>query len=313
MKVSIVMCAYNVAPYIDRAIQSVLHQTYTDWELIISDDKSTDETVAILEKYLSDSRIKLYRHDNNVGYVANKNRAFNYATGELLTQLDSDDTSTPDRIALQVAAFQNNPDIKICGSNYTIIDTEDRILETKSYNKDFLVTELALEYPFWYPGLMFRRELLTEFGNFSEYFNGIYGDDHFWTMRVNTRYPIYFIKKALYGYRINPHSLTNVLDKPRKLIAQDIIKELYRQLKETKTDWLSEDNEAGMKAYEDSLYQDKALMAERYRIWAAKAIDKGNWQQAWSLLKSCLKTGKAGAMGYRTLFYYLKRRYLQTN
>ncbi|HEY1031404.1 MAG TPA: glycosyltransferase family 2 protein [Flavipsychrobacter sp.] len=313
MKVSIVMCAYNVAPYIDRAIQSVLHQTYTDWELIISDDRSTDETIAIVEKYLSDSRIKLYRHEKNVGYVANKNRAFSYATGELLTQLDADDTSTPDRIALQVAVFENNPHIKICGSNYTIIDTEDRILESKSYNKDFLVTELALEYPFWYPGLMFRTELITEFGNFSEYFNGIYGDDHFWTMRVNTRYPIYFIKKALYGYRINPHSLTNVLDKPRKLIAQDIIKELYRQLKETKTDWLSEGNETGMKAFEDSLYQNKALMAERYRVWAAKAIDKKNWHQAWSLLKSCLKTGKAGGMGYRTLFYYFKHRYLRTN
>lgn len=313
MKVSIVMCAYNVAAYIDRAIQSVLHQTYTDWELIISDDKSTDETIAIVEKYLSDNRIKLYRHNSNVGYVANKNRAFSYATGALLTQLDADDTSTPDRIALQVAVFQNHPDIKICGSNYTIIDTEDRILESKSYNKDFLVTELALEYPFWYPGLMFRRELITEFGNFSEYFNGIYGDDHFWAMRVNTRYPIYFIKKALYGYRINPHSLTNVLDKPRKLIAQDIIKELYRQLKETKTDWLSEGNETGMKTFEDSLYQNKALMAERYRIWAAKAIDKKNWHQAWSLLKSCLKTGKAGAMGYRTLFYYFKHRYLRTN
>ncbi len=313
MKVSVIMCSYNVAAYIDEAIRSILQQTYTNWELIISDDKSTDNTVTLIQKYLTDPRIRLIEHDNNVGYVANKNRAFSYATGDLLTQLDSDDTSTPERLQKQVDVFIKNLEIKICGSNYSIINNEGDITHTEKHEKDFLITDLMLNYPFWFPGLMFRKELIDEFGLFSEYFNGIYGDDHYWAMKVNTKYPIYFIKDALYGYRINPGSITNVFDKPRKLIAQDIIAELYRQLVATGTDWLQTKEEGKLRDYESSLFKNKPLMAERYRMWAAKAIDKRNWKQAKSLLKNSLTTGKAGLTELRTVLYYLRKRYLGAN
>lgn len=313
MKVSVIMCSYNTEAFIKEAIESILHQTYTNWELIISDDKSTDGTIGIIKQHTGDPRIKLYEHKENKGYVANKNRAFSYATGDLLTQLDADDNCPTNRLALQVSVFEKHPDIKICGSNYDIIDTESRILQSKKQDSDFLITELMLEYPFWFPGLMFRKELVSEFGLFSEYFNGIYGDDHYWAMRVNKKYPIYFLKEALYGYRINPNSITNVFDKPRKLIAQDIIAELHRQLSSSNTDLLSQGKNEEMLAFEESLYKNNKLMAERYRQWAAKAIDKRHWKQATDLIKKCLSTGKADSTAYRTIFYYIKKRYLGTN
>ncbi len=312
MKVSIIMCAYNSAQYIERAIDSIVNQTYTNWELIISDDASPgDNTVEIAERYAAkDPRITVHVQEENLGYLQNKNWALKQAAGDLITQLDSDDTSTSDRIEKQVNAFLENPELKICGSNYTLIDMEDNLLESKQYEKDFMITEIQKEYPFWFPGLMWKPELFEEVGYFNDYFDDVYGDDHYWTYVVNHKYPIYFIKDALYGYRINPNSLTNTYDSPRKMMAQDILGELFRQIKETGTDWLQKNQRRKLRAFEMSLFQDDDLMAERYRTWAAKAIDKKDLTTAKKLLRKAFHHKAFYLPGCKTLLYYYRKKYL---
>jgi len=311
MKVSIMMCAYNAASYLAQAIDSIIAQSYTNWELIIGNDCSTDDTVAIIKQYLGDSRIKLVSHKKNLGYIKNKNSIFALATGDLLTQLDADDTCPPDRIAKQVKVFETFPEIKICSTNYSTIDTAGKVLETASYPEDLIIKEPARPYPFWYPGMMFRKEVIEEFGPFSEYFDGIYGDDNYYSYRVNSKYPIYFIKEPLYYYRVHPTSMTNVHDHPRKLIADDILKELYTQRKSRGTDWLAEGEEDKMKEFEQMLFADKKLMAEKYRIWAAKAIDNNNWSDAKLFLKKSIKFSAGNTKTYATLSYYLRNRFLK--
>jgi len=309
MKVSVIMCSYNVSPFIEKALQSIVGQTYENWELIIADDASTDDTLDIIRPYLEDSRIKLYKAAANKGYVKNKNSAFAYATGELITQLDSDDTSPPERIEKQVNAFIKYPDLKICGTNYRQIDFNDKHLPAKNYDEDFWIRDFKNEYPFWFPGIMFRRELLSEIGLFSEYFKGIYGDDYYWTILANKKYPIYFIKDILYNYRINPNSLTNVLDNSRKMIAGEILEKLKRQQLQEGTDWLQQGEEEKMQAYENQLLHNKKLMAEKYTTWAAKAIDKRDFKQARHLLKKSFSQDKAQQGFYRALLYYLRAKY----
>lgn len=311
MKVSVIMCSYNSAEYIGKAIDCIKNQTYQNWELIITDDCSTDDTISIIQPYLSDERIQLHKQNVNQGYVKNKNIGMRLATGDLITQLDSDDLCPHDRLAKQVGVFSNNPDMKICGSAYYAIGVDDEPLyDCPKHESDKLITEPLLHYPFWFPGLMWKKELFDEFGYFSEYFNGIYGDDHYWAIKVNNKYPIYFLTDCLYYYRINPTSLTNVLDKPRKLIAQDIIAELHRLITQTGTDWLQQGKPEDGYAFEEALYKNKPLMAERYGMWAAKAVDKGNWAQAKDLLKKHFKNSVTNISGYKTLFYYLRSRYL---
>lgn len=301
------MCAYNVAAFIDEAIQSVLSQTYTNWELIISDDGSTDSTVSLINKYTGDNRIKFYQQPKNLGYIKNKNWAFKQATGELLTQLDSDDTCEPARLEKQVAAFNTYPDLKICGTNYHTIDTEGKVMRDIKYDSDSFIKEIKQDYPFWFPGLMFKRELIEEFGLFSEYFDGIYGDDFHWTLRVIEKYPVYFIKDTLYNYRIHGKSLTNFFgENSRKLIAEDILRELYRQHTETGTDQLEQNEPEKMWAFEKKLFKNKPLIAEKYRMWAAKAIDGQHWDQAKKLLSKSFGLNKTSLNYYRTLAYYLR-------
>ncbi len=105
MKVSIIMCSYNSAEYVGKAIECIQAQTYTDWELIISDDTSKDNSIEVITPYLKDKRIKLHVQEKNLGYVKNKNWALKQATGELVTQLDSDDLCPPDRIEKQANVF----------------------------------------------------------------------------------------------------------------------------------------------------------------------------------------------------------------
>lgn len=171
-----------------------------------------------------------------------------------------------------------------------------------------LITSIKEEYPFWFPGLMFRRELITEFGLFSEYFSGIFGDDNYWTVRVNRKYPIYFIKDILYNYRINPNSLTNVYNNPRKLIVAEILRKLVEQQVNSNTDWLEQGEYEKMTAYEQELLNNKNLMAEKYRLWAAKAIDKRDMKQAKILLGKSLKLQSSNQETYKTMLYYLRRK-----
>lgn len=306
-KVSIIMCAYNVAPFIAKAIRSILTQTYTNWELIIADDASTDDTVAIAEQFLSDGRVRLYKSAVNTGYIANKNNAFGYASGALLTQLDADDICPPQRIAHQVGVFVNDPALQMCGTNYQIINLNDEVRWVQQYDKDETIEFSTNPYPFWFPGLMFKRSLIDEFGLFSEYFTGIYGDDHHWTMRVNHRYPIYFIKEVLYSYRTNPNSLTNVLDNTRKLIVPDILAELRRQRLQNGTDMIELGRVADMHQFEQSVLASNILMSERCRVWLAKAIDQSRYAEAFPLLKNVFALNPFGIRNYRTFFYLLRK------
>lgn len=312
------MSSYNAAPYIGKAIECIIAQTYTNWELIISDDRSPDNSIEVVKNYLGDERIQLHVQEKNLGYVRNKNSAMKRATGDLITQLDCDDLCPANRIEKQVAVFEKYNDIKICGSRYMPVGINDEpltqmkiaVYENNSFTEDTLITKPELEYPFWFPGLMWRKELFDEFGYFPEYFDIFYGDDHYWTMVVNSKYPIYFLKDSLYYYRINPTSITNVPNNPLKLISQDIIAEYYRQITETGTDWLREGKSVEANALPQRLLNDKKLMAKRYGMWAAKSIDNKKWSQAKDLLKKMFSSSVTDINSYRTLLYYIRSRYL---
>ena len=104
--VSILMPAYNTAPFIAEAIESILTQTFTDFELLIADDASTDNTFEIARVFLEkDRRIKVFKHPENLGFVGNKNFLLKQASGDYIAWQDSDDISYPERIKVQMDAI----------------------------------------------------------------------------------------------------------------------------------------------------------------------------------------------------------------
>lgn len=100
--VSIIMPSWNTANFIAESIQSVLNQTYKNWELIIVDDCSTDNTDEIIKPFLADKRVKYFKNEKNSGAALTRNRAMRDAQGEWIAFLDSDDLWTPDKLMTQI-------------------------------------------------------------------------------------------------------------------------------------------------------------------------------------------------------------------
>lgn len=118
--ISIILATYNRAPTLPRAIQSVLNQTFSNWELIIVDDESTDETTRVVESFLSDSRIRFVSQPHR-GSAASKNFGASLASARLLTFLDSDDYYLPEHLAKQLDFADKHPEASLWHSNAEIL------------------------------------------------------------------------------------------------------------------------------------------------------------------------------------------------
>ena len=121
--VSIIMPSYNTAEYIAESIKSVLDQTYTDWELIIVDDCSTDNTDEAVAPFLTDGRIKYLKNDKNSGAAVSRNKALREAGGKWIAFLDSDDLWLPEKLERQISFMEENG-YHFSYTNYSEIDPD---------------------------------------------------------------------------------------------------------------------------------------------------------------------------------------------
>lgn len=126
MKISVVTASYNYQNYIKEAIQSVLNQTYKDWELIVVDDCSTDNSVEVIKSF-DDERIKLFVNDKNLGLQKTVKRGIENATGEWIVFLESDDVITADNIEKKVSIAQKYNDINLIFNDCEFFGDEEKV------------------------------------------------------------------------------------------------------------------------------------------------------------------------------------------
>jgi glycosyltransferase involved in cell wall biosynthesis len=172
---SIIMTSYNYEAYIGAAIESVLSQTFADWELIIIDDCSSDGSWGIIQSF-NDARIKSYRHEINLGACAAYNRALSMAHGDFIASLDSDDMYLPHKLERQASFLKAHPEIDICGS-YIIETAFDGSINAgpKEYENWFNIS-IDLNKPdnwLWqnrlcHSGTVVKSELHRRVGAFSD-------------------------------------------------------------------------------------------------------------------------------------------------
>ena len=159
-RVSVILPAYNAARYLRAAVESVLHQTFTAFELIAVDDGSTDDTKLILKRFAArDPRVKLISRPNT-GYVRALQDAIKVARGEYLARIDADDVAHPDRLTKQVQFLDANPTVSVVGSSYELIDDRGRYLRTQEQPTDDAALQqlcLAGTTPICHPTALIRR------------------------------------------------------------------------------------------------------------------------------------------------------------
>lgn len=170
--VSVILATYNRSEYLGRAIESVLDQSYNNFELIIIDDGSTDRTSEVIYEY-QDSRIKIIKNKENLGFVKSLNKAINYAQGEYIARIDDDDYWCDSRkLEKQTEFLENNPEYVLVGSGMIKIDKEGK--EIKRYlfpEKDQeLRKKMLLTDYFVHPGVVFRKKGWQAVGGYNEQF-----------------------------------------------------------------------------------------------------------------------------------------------
>lgn len=182
-KVSVIMPSYNKEKYIAKSIDSILNQTFKDWELIIVDDVSTDNSVEVIKTY-TDKRICFFQNEVNIGIAANRNKALELVQGEYVALLDADDIATDFRLKTQVEFLDNHPECDVVYGRYNEIDAEDKVKElyfTALRNPAFVKARMLVHDPIPNGSAMFRKSFIDQYN--IRYREGYLGmDDYmFWT------------------------------------------------------------------------------------------------------------------------------------
>ncbi len=162
-QVSIVMPVYNASRYLVEAMDSVVAQTYTDWELIAVDDASTDDSAATLDRYAEmDKRIRVFRNATNMRVGATLDTAVRHARGTFIARMDGDDICFPDRLEKQVRYLEEHPDVVAVGGQVLRIGEDDSSMGTKTFptDPDKTYEMMFLSIPIQHPTLVVNTALL---------------------------------------------------------------------------------------------------------------------------------------------------------
>lgn len=177
--VSVIMPAYNAERFIEKAIKSILDQTYRNFELIIVDDCSADRTMSVAGKF-ADPRIKIYHNDHNRGIAYSRNLAIEMSNGKYIAIMDDDDISTVSRFQEQVQFLEQNEEIGIVGGRVQSIDQDDNVIDeqkTVLTNPLYIKVNFLFKCIFHNSEIMFRKQIVDEFN--IHYRDNCYGMEDF--------------------------------------------------------------------------------------------------------------------------------------
>lgn len=204
--VSVVMPTYNEPPYVVRAaIESILHQTYRNWELFILDDSTSAETRGMIDETVSgDRRVQVIRQEKKMGFVPALNLGIDLSQGQYIARMDGDDVSLPDRLAHQVAYLAVHPEVDILGGAMNILNENSEQTSVRHYPPGGLklLCWMALRDPVGHPSVMFRKRVFENGMYYDESMNTGCEDTEFWLRLRNHGYKIANIQEPLVDYRI---------------------------------------------------------------------------------------------------------------
>ena len=205
-EVSIILPVYNAECYIDEAIKSILHQTFTNFELIIINDGSTDNSLDIIKKNsLLDQRIKLYSRKNQ-GLVATLNEGISIARAKYIARMDSDDISSPDRIRMQFEHLQAFPALDLISCAFVPFKTNGLQEPVIRHPTNPLLLQFLLSFcsPICHPAVFARSAVLKNFA----YRSDIIAEDHELWCRISSIHDIGNQSEVLLHYRLHDKSIT---------------------------------------------------------------------------------------------------------
>ena len=222
------MSVYNAERHLESAVKSVLNQTYPNFEFIIIDDASTDQTKDLLRK-ITDARVKIIYNEKNLGLTKSLNKAFQIARGKFLARMDGDDLSAPHRFEKQLTFLKNHPDYALVGSSYYQINQDDSIISVVKVLTDDLSIKKGLKKQNWFGhgSVMIRKEAFDKVGGYDERF--IFAQDYDLWLRISEHWKVANIEEPLYFWRVSGSGISTKREKEQKEFAQLAVAEAQKR------------------------------------------------------------------------------------
>ncbi|MCL1955862.1 MAG: glycosyltransferase [Fibromonadales bacterium] len=198
--VSVIMPVRNCKRFVANAVNSILSQTYANFEFIIINDGSTDETPQILEGY-NDSRIQIIKNSKNLGISESLNLGISHSKGELIARMDADDFSLPGRLEAQVKFMQEHPEVGVLGTQISIMNFTGKIMDISNYpaKSEDILYFFPVGCPVAHPTVMVRKNILAEYPYST---TALYGEDYeLWSRLIHvTKFAN--LEKIFLNYRV---------------------------------------------------------------------------------------------------------------
>lgn len=242
--ISIVMSAYNAASFLKECIDSILTQTFEDFELIVVDDGSTDHSVEIIQSY-TDTRIRLIKSEHN--YIQSLNKGIGLAKGKYVARMDADDIMFPERLEEEFNFMEEHPDIDVCGSDVKVFNGQGIYPLPMSTEHNDIAAIMVIRCPFYHPTVMLRMEKIRNlfFANgrcclYDAQYK--YGEDYaLWVKLLKHNFRFGGIPKALLHYRISNQQITSIHKKELGEFSRQIHLEITQYVESILKEYASED------------------------------------------------------------------------
>lgn len=215
-KLSIILPVYNCETYARQAIESILNQTYADFELLIADDGSVDRSRSIIDECAAqDARIRVSHNEKNCGKVDTVNKLLRLCSGDFLSVHDADDFSSPDRFERQIACLEADPELVMCGTSFRVETETGELFQNIEMPADYDVIQENIKEAsqFHGPTMVIRSAYIKEL-LYRPFFDG-YNEDCDLAFRLIEMGRCTNLHDILYTYRILPGSLSKTIT-PRK-------------------------------------------------------------------------------------------------
>jgi glycosyltransferase involved in cell wall biosynthesis len=223
-RISVVMAVYNGDRFLKKAIESILNQSMQDFEFLIINDNSADQSEQIIESY-TDKRIRVFKNSQNVGAAEARNIGLRNSKGFYVALMDCDDIAHPDRLKTQMDFLDSHPDIFLVSTACEIIDEADSKISTffPILEPAIFQWKMLIDNQIYHSSVMYRNDIAKELGGYDK--SKVPSEDYDLWCKIMFRYPIAQIGDVLTYYRVNSQGLTSKYPRHMEEMAIQIIQE----------------------------------------------------------------------------------------
>lgn len=323
-KITVITTVFNCDNYISGSIESIINQTFKDYEFIVINDGSDDNTGKLIHDFSKrDKRLTVIENSENLGRVRSLNKALEKASGKYVALQDADDISLPERLMKQYIFLEENPDYVLIGTDITVIDEKGMELSKPTRPEKNLEAKFSLLFrcTFANPSIMFRKDTVDEF-NIRYEDNFLHSEDFRFISRISCYGKVHNLKDKLLSYRNHKSNNSKVnfklLNETSTLIVKDNLAKLGFKVNEDQAGRLRKliSSRGIIKKF---LHEDVKLLFEIIRVFQKKNYLVGNKEVLRSLKRMSGWLGKKNIMlkpEYLSLYisirtYYYKEIILQ--